>query len=152
VKIDLTEANKVEKGGTVYRALLALALPVCLALSGCTSTGSSAESALSLDTTTTGAISPLSADSEIMSDEIVIRDMVGGLSQDELTDPQPWSNALTGSAGVISNFTTLTDGAQTCRLFQTTRHGFDGVALMNGRVCRRPDGGWDLVSLDRAAS
>ena len=150
MKIDLTEANKVEKGGTVYRALLALALPVCLALSGCTSTGSSAESALSLDTTTTGAISP--ADSEIMSDEIVIRDMVGGLSQDELTDPQPWSNALTGSAGVISNFTTLTDGAQTCRLFQTTRHGFDGVALMNGRVCRRPDGGWDLVSLDRAAS
>ena len=112
--------------------------------------GSSAVSALSLDETTTSAITPLSADSEILSDETVIRDLVGGLSQDEMTTDRPWSNALTGSAGVISNFTTLTDGARTCRLFQTTRHGFDGVALFNGRVCQRPDGGWDMVSLDRA--
>ena len=148
--IDLTEANSGEKSRKHYRALLALAIPACLALSGCMSSGLSAASALSVDKMTTAAITPLSADSEIMSDETVIRDLVGELSQEELRDPRPWSNALTGSAGVISDFTTLTDGARTCRLFQTTRHGFDGVALFNGRVCRRPDGGWDLVSLDRA--
>ena len=150
--IDLTEANRAEKSRKLCRALLALALPACLALSGCMSAGSSSVSALSLDETTTGSITPLSADSEIMSDETVIRDLVGGLSQEELSDPRPWSNALTGSAGVISNITVMADGAKTCRLFQTTRHGFDGVALFNGRVCRRPDGGWDLVSLDRADS
>ncbi|WP_179759051.1 RT0821/Lpp0805 family surface protein [Hoeflea halophila] len=108
-------------------------------------------SALVIDETTTAAITPLSADSEILSDETVIRDLVANLSADELVVSRPWSNTLTGSAGVVSNFTTQTDGVRTCRLFQTTRHSFDGVALFNGRVCRRPDGGWDLVSLDRAS-
>ena len=149
---DLTEGDKREKSAMACRALLALALPMCLALSGCMGAGRSAVSALSIDKTTTAAITPLSADSEIMSDEMVIRELVGGLGQDDLSDPKPWSNALTGSAGVISDFTVLADGDRICRLFQTTRHGFDGVALFNGRVCRRPDGGWDLVGLDRAGS
>ncbi|WP_340160042.1 RT0821/Lpp0805 family surface protein [uncultured Hoeflea sp.] len=147
---DLTEAIDREKTRTVRRALLALALPACLALAGCMGGGSSAMSALAIDDMTTAAITPLSAESEILSDETVIRDLVGSLSEDELVVSQPWSNSLTGSAGVVSNFTTLSDGARTCRLFQTTRHSFDGVALFNGRVCRRPDGGWDMVSLDRA--
>jgi len=150
--IDLTEADTGEKGGQLGRALLALTIPACLVLTGCMGGGSSAISALSLDKTTTGAILPLSADSEILSDETVIRDLVGGLEQAELGGPRPWSNSLTGSAGVISNLQTVSEGARTCRLFQTTRHGYDGVALFDGRVCRRPDGGWDLVSLDRAAS
>ncbi len=148
---DLTEAIDREKTRTVRRALLALALPACLCLSGCVSGGSSAVSALAIDETTTAAITPLSAESEILSDETVIRDLVANLSEDELVVSQPWSNSLTGSAGVVSNFTTLTDGARTCRLFQTTRHSFDGVALFNGRVCRRPDGGWDLIGFDRAS-
>ena len=150
--IDLTEADQREKSAMASRALLALALPVFLSLSGCMGAGSSAVSALSIDKTTTAAIAPLSADSEIMSDEMVIRDLVGGLGSDDLEDPKPWSNTLTGSAGVISGFTVLADGNRTCRLFQTTRHGFDGVALFNGSVCRRPDGGWDLTGLDRAGS
>ncbi|KGF67728.1 hypothetical protein LL06_20505 [Hoeflea sp. BAL378] len=129
-----------------------MALAVTLCLSGCMSSGSSAVSALTVDTATTGAISPLSADSEIMSDETVIRDIVGALGQNELAAPRPWSNTLTGSAGVISGLTQSTEAGRSCRAFQTTRHGFDGVALFNGRVCRRPDGGWDLVSLDRAGA
>lgn len=149
---DLTEADNREKGRKGFRALLILVPPLCLALSGCMGAGSSAISALSLDRTTTAAITPMAAESEIMSDETVIRDLVGELSDEDLSGSRPWSNALTGSAGVISNFTTLTDGAKTCRLFQTTRNSFDGVALFNGRICRRPDGGWDLVSLDRARS
>jgi hypothetical protein len=148
---DLTEAINREKSRTLRRAVLALALPACLGLSACMGGGSSAVSALAIDKTTTGSIVPLSAEGEIMSDESVIRDLVGNLRQDELANSQPWSNSLTGSAGVISNLTTLDEGAKTCRLFETTRHSFDGVALFNGRVCRRPDGGWDLVSLDRVS-
>ena len=144
----LTKVIDREKTRKLRRAVLALALSTCFGLSACMGGGSSALSALAIDKTTTGAITPLSAESEILSDETVIRDLVGNLSQDELVVSQPWSNSLTGSAGVVSNFTTLTDGDKTCRLFQTTRHSFDGVALLNGRVCRRPDGGWDLVSLD----
>ena len=148
--IDLTEADDGEKSGAIGRALLALAAVLCL--SGCMSSGNSAVSALSLDTNTTGAITPLSADSEIMSDEIVIRDIVAALGPNELGAARPWSNALTGSAGVISGLTQTADAGRTCRVFQTTRHGFDGVALFNGRACRRPDGGWDLVALDRAGA
>lgn len=149
---DVTEADDRRKSAGLPRALLALALPACLALSGCMSSGSSAISALSIDKTTTSAIAPLSADAEIMSDETVIRDLVGALTRAEMQEPQPWSNPLTGSAGVVSSFTELADGEKICRLFQTTRHGFDGVALFNGRACRRPDGGWDLVSFERAGS
>ncbi|WP_339763414.1 RT0821/Lpp0805 family surface protein [uncultured Hoeflea sp.] len=148
---DLTNVIDGEKTRKLHRALLALVLPACLGLSACMGGGSSAVSALTIDSTTTAAITPLSAESEILSDETVIRDLVGNLSEDELVVSQPWSNSLTGSAGVVSNFTTLTDGEKTCRLFQTTRHSFDGVSLLNGRVCRRPDGGWDLVSLDRTS-
>lgn len=150
--IDLTEADWSEKGRSVRRAFMALAVPVCLVMSGCMSSGSSAVSALSLDPMTTAAITPLSADGEIMSDETVIRDLVGDLSNNQLGDSLPWSNPLTGSAGVITKVATSIEGAKTCRLFETTRHGFDGVALFNGRVCRRPDGGWDLVSLDRGGA
>lgn len=150
--IDLTEADWSGKGRAMRRALLALAVPVCLVMSGCMNSGPSAVSALSLDTMTTAAITPLSADSEILSDETVIRDVVGGRDANQLGDSLPWSNPLTGSAGVVAKIATLTEGARTCRQFETTRHGFDGVALFNGRVCRRPDGGWDLVSLDRAGS
>ncbi len=150
LKPDLTEATYREKSGTVRRAVLALLLPVCLTLSACMGGGSSAVSALAIDQTTTGSIAPLSAEGEVLSDETVIRDLVGNLSQDDLANSQPWSNSLTGSAGVITDMTILVDGDRTCRLFRTTRHSFDGVALFNGRVCRRPDGGWDLVSLDRA--
>ncbi|GAB5461659.1 conserved hypothetical protein [Hoeflea sp. EC-HK425] len=146
---DLTEAINREKSVTVYRAVLALVLPACLTLSACMGGGSSAVSVLSVDPVTTAAIAPLSAESEIMSDEIVIRDLVGGLSQTDFATTQPWSNSLTGSAGVVSNLATLNDGARPCRMFKTTRHSFDGVSLLEGRVCQRPDGGWDLVSLDR---
>jgi len=152
VAIDLTEAGKVEKSGTRHRALLALLIPACLVLPGCMGAGSSAVSALSVDQMTTAAISPLSADSEIMSDETVIRDLVAGLTPVELNDPRPWSNSLTGSAGVVSDLTTVTEGARTCRHFKTTRHGYDGIALFDGRACLRPDGGWDLVSLERTRS
>mgnify|MGYP003666141265 CR=1 FL=1 len=150
MKLDVTEATNREKSGTARRAFLVLAMSACLGLSACMGGGSSAVSALAIDEITTASISPLSAEGEIMSDEMVIRDLVGDLSQEELALSQPWSNSLTGSAGVISNFEIMTDGEKTCRLFQTTRHSFDGVALLNGQVCRRPDGGWDLISLDRA--
>jgi len=149
LETDLTKVIDQEKTRKLRRAFLALALPACLGLSACMGGGSSAMSALAIDKTTTAAITPLSAESEIFSDETVIRDLVGNLSADQLVVSQPWSNSLTGSAGVASNFTTLADGEKTCRLFQTTRHSFDGVALLNGRVCQRPDGGWDLISLDR---
>ena len=150
METDLTEAGYPGKTRMVRLAYLLLALPVCLSLSGCIGGGSSAVSALAVDKTTTAAISPLSAESEIMSDETVIRDLVGNLGQDELAVSQPWSNSLTGSAGVISNLSVIEVSGKTCRLFETTRHSFDGVALFDGKVCRRPDGGWDLIGLDRS--
>lgn len=147
---DLTEADRAEKSGASHRALLALILPLCLVLSACVSAGPSAISALNIDKTTTSSITPLSADSEMMSDEKLISELAGGLDETNLATPTPWSNPQTGSAGVISQVSVLRDGDKTCRLFETTRHAFDGVALYSGRICRRPDGGWDLVGFERA--
>ncbi|MCY0150520.1 RT0821/Lpp0805 family surface protein [Hoeflea sp. G2-23] len=149
---DLTDADRAEKARHRRRALLALMLPILLGASGCMRSGRDAVSALSLDPMTTGSIAPLSADSEIMSDETVIGDLLGELTEDQLINPHPWSNALTGSAGVISDIVSQNDGATSCRVFQTTRHGFDGVALFNGRVCRLTTGAWGMDSFERAGS
>jgi hypothetical protein len=149
---DLADADRPEKGRNRGRAFLALALPILLVVTGCMRSGRDAVSALSLDPMTTGSITPLSADSEIMADETAIRDLLGGLGDDQLSGLHPWSNTLTGSAGVISDIARLDDSARSCRVFQTTRHGFDGVALFNGRVCRLKNGDWGMDSFERAGS
>jgi surface antigen len=109
-------------------------------------------SALSIDPLTTSAVPPLSAEAEIMSDETVVRDLASGLSASELDGAHPWTNALTGSAGVITDIARVSDGTRACRQFQTTRHAFDGVALFDGKVCQRPDNSWDLVTFERTGN
>lgn len=150
---DLTEAYRSGKSRIVHRALLALVLPFALFAGGCMGTGQgSAVSALSIDPLTTSTVAPLSAEAEIMSDETVVRDTTGSLSASELAGAHPWSNALTGSAGVITDIAKVSEGSRNCRRFQTTRHAFDGVALFDGKVCQRPDSGWDLVTFERSES
>jgi hypothetical protein len=152
VAIDLTEAYGSGKSRLAHRALLALMFPLVLLGGGCMGGHGSAVSALSIDPLTTSAVPPLSAEAEIMSDETVVRDLTGGLAASGLAGAHPWSNPLTGSAGVITDIATVSDGSRTCRRFQTTRHGFDGVALFDGKVCQRPDDGWDLVTFERSRS
>lgn len=147
---DLTEPGKAEKRRTGQRALLALVIPLALLVSGCMRSNGNAASVLALDTVTTNAIAPLSAESEIMSDETVVRDLVAGLPDTAISGSHPWSNNLTGSAGVVSDLALLKDGDSSCRLFRTTRHGYDGVALYDGRMCRGQDGGWQLLSFERS--
>ncbi|WP_394690293.1 RT0821/Lpp0805 family surface protein [Hoeflea sp.] len=149
---DLTEAVRGEKGRIAHRALLALSLSCALFAAGCMSSKSDAVSALSIDPLTTSAVPPLSAEAEIMSDETVVRDLASGLGTSELGGAHPWTNALTGSAGVITDIAKVRDGSRSCRQFQTTRHAFDGVALFDGKVCQRPDTGWDLVTFERTGN
>lgn len=149
---DLTEAYRSGKSRIAIRALLALVLPLALIAGGCVSGRDSMVSALTVDPVTTSAVAPLSAEAEIMSDETVVRDLAGSLGASELAGAHPWSNALTGSAGVITGISKISDGSRACRQFQTTRHAFDGVALFDGKVCQRPDDSWDLVTFERTGN
>lgn len=145
MKKDVSEATGSGKCRVHPRALLALVLPLALSLAGCLGTGGNAVSPLSIDQVTTSSVSPLSAESEIMSDEAVVRDLAGSLAPPDLAGLHPWSNALTGSAGVITGVVSVSLASRPCRQFQTTRHGFDGVSMFDGKICQRPDGSWDLV-------
>lgn len=149
---DLTEAYRSGKSRIAIRALLALVLPLALIAGGCMSGQGSVVSALSIDPVTTSAVPPLSAEAEVMSDETVVRDLAGSLDASEMAGAHPWSNALTGSAGVITDIASVADEARACRRFQTTRHAFDGVALFDGKVCQRPDDSWDLVTFERSGN
>lgn len=148
--MDLTEATVSGKSRVKHRALLALLVPLAVSLAGCMSSRDNAASALMIDPVTTSSVPPLSADSEIMSDESVVRDLAGGLDSSRLSGLHPWSNPLTGSAGVISGLQAPSGETGSCRQFKTTRHAFDGVSLFDGKICRQDDGSWGIVSFEPA--
>lgn len=149
--MDLTEATVSGKSRWIHRALLALLVPLVVSLSGCMSSRDNAASALMIDPVTTSSVPPLSADSEIMSDETVVRDLAGSLDPSRLAGLHPWSNPLTGSAGVISGLEAHPGNPGPCRQFRTTRHAFDGVSLFDGKICSQADGSWKIVSFEPAA-
>jgi hypothetical protein len=148
--MDLTEATVSGKSRPYSRALLALLVPLVVSLTGCISNRDNAASALMIDPVTTSSVPPLSADSEIMSDEAVVRDLAGSLDSSRLTGLHPWSNPLTGSAGVISGLAAHPSQSGSCRQFRTTRHAFDGVSLFDGKICTQADGRWEIVSFEPA--
>ena len=148
--MDLTEATVSGKSRTYRRAVLALLVPGVMSLTGCIGARDNAASALRIDPVTTSSVPPLSADSEIMSDETVVRDLAGSLDSSRLAGLHPWSNPLTGSAGVISNLEARQEDAKSCRRFGTARHAFDGVSLFDGKICRQTDGSWTTVSFEPA--
>ncbi|WP_420410421.1 RT0821/Lpp0805 family surface protein [Hoeflea sp.] len=150
--MDLTEATVSGKSRTHSRALLALLVPLVVSLTGCMGARDNAASALMIDPVTTSSVPPLSADSEILSDENLVRDLAGSLEQSRLAGLHPWSNPLTGSAGVISGLEARQEDSGACRRFRTTRHAFDGVSLFDGKICRQAGGSWKTVSFEPAGN
>ncbi|MEQ8481650.1 MAG: RT0821/Lpp0805 family surface protein [Hoeflea sp.] len=138
------------KSRRTRRALLALLVPLLVSLTGCVSSRDNAASVLMIDPVTTSSVPPLSAESEIMSDETVVRDLAGSLAPSRLAGLHPWSNPLTGSAGVISGLQAQSGDPGPCRQFMTTRHAFDGVSLFDGKICMQAGGSWKVISFEPA--
>lgn len=85
------------------------------------------------------------------SDAATVRNAV---SSTDLTrnagTPIPWANTVSGSAGVVSSVSELSDEAgRKCRDFTTTLHSYSGVANYDGRTCVGRDGMWMLTRFDR---
>lgn len=83
------------------------------------------------------------------SDEMTVQNAVSSADLDKLgTNPLPWANASTGSAGVVTAIREQKQGGVVCRDFSTTRHSYEGIAYFSGKTCAVGTG-WQLMSFDR---
>jgi outer membrane surface antigen len=141
---DLAEAQKLEKRGG-HRGFAPFVVLACaLSLSGCMNTLSNPVAALSVDrTTTTASVPERAPEAETLSDEATIATAVG-LARPGL--PYPWSNSVTGAAGVVTDIADSYATGRQCRTFKTSRHGFEGIALYTGSACADSQGLWVLES------
>ena len=146
---DLAEAQIREKRGG-RRGFAPFVVVACaLSLSGCMNTLSNPVAALSVDrSTTTASVPERAPEAETLSDEATIATAVG-LSRPGL--PYPWSNSVTGAAGVVTEVADSYASGRQCRSFKTSRHGFDGIALYSGTACLDASGLWVLESFQPAS-
>ena len=115
-----------------------------LALGGCVSGDGSAGAPAS--PLFTGSIPVSPAGPKDVSDRDVVRAAVSAPDAAAgATAGIPWANASTGTTGVISQIVEADVGGETCRTFQTSRHGYDGVVLFVGQACRTPGGAWRMI-------
>lgn len=83
------------------------------------------------------------------SDEMTVQNAVSSADLSKLgSDPLPWANASTGSAGVVTAIREQKQGGFVCRDFSTTRHSYEGIAYFSGKTCAVGPG-WRLMSFDR---
>ena len=61
------------------------------------------------------------------------------------TQGMPWANAATGTNGVVSRVVETSAAGTTCRMFETSRHSYDGIARYVGEACRPSGSRWRLI-------
>jgi hypothetical protein len=87
---------------------------------------------------------------ESLSDEATVRNAVTSADLAKVGDASvPWANAVTGSAGVVSQIREARDQGHLCRAFTTTRHSYEGIAMFSGQACMTGSGDWMLTAFDR---
>lgn len=123
---------------------------ICLSaslLSGCMSGGLDLAGAQDVDrSVSTSAVAPVTTE-ENNSDAITVRNAVSSADMSKIgTNPIPWANATSGSAGVISSIAEEQVNGTTCRRFTTTRHSYQGIAKFDGNACLLGNGQWYLTS------
>lgn len=131
-------------------AVVAAALS-CL-LSGCIGGGLDIANKAADSSVLTAATPAGQPKTDETSDQLAIGQVVG--SADPTATPAagiPWANASTGSAGVITSLVEEDVAGQTCRNFETSRHGYEGVSLYVGSTCKLPDGRWQVLRLEPKA-
>jgi hypothetical protein len=145
---DLAEARMREKRGGLRGFASVGVVAFALSLSGCMNTLSNPVAALSVDKTTTASVPERAPEAETLSDEATIATAVGFARPGV---PYPWSNSVTGAAGVISEVSEDYATGRRCRSFTTSRHGFDGIALYKGNACAAAEGLWVIESFSPAS-
>jgi hypothetical protein len=134
------------KGLSRLTGVVVLCLSTSL-LSGCTSAGLDLAGAQDVDRTVSTSSVPSVTTEENNSDAITVRNAVSSADVSKIgTNPIPWANATSGSAGVISSIAEEQVNGTTCRRFTTTRHSYQGIAKFDGNTCLLGNGQWYLTS------
>nr|WP_210292393.1 RT0821/Lpp0805 family surface protein [Rhizobium sp. BK602] len=131
---------------------MAVAILSLFSLGGCVGGGMDILSSAKVDrSVSTGTVptAPVTADS--VSDETTVRNAVTSADLHKLgSQPVPWANASTGSAGIIDTIVENNASGQICRQFRTTRHSYEGIANFFGKTCLIGQGEWQLLSFQQA--
>lgn len=131
---------------------MAVAILSLFSLGGCVGGGMDILSSAKVDrSVSTGTVptAPVTADS--VSDETTVRNAVTSADLHKLgSQPVPWANASTGSAGIIDTIVESNASGQICRQFRTTRHSYEGIANFFGKTCLIGQGEWQLLSFQQA--
>nr|WP_316652903.1 RT0821/Lpp0805 family surface protein [uncultured Gellertiella sp.] len=122
---------------------------ITISLSGCASEGldlfGSVKPDRTLATSTVPGAPPKTT--EAISDEVTVKNAVTSADVARIgSNPIPWANASTGSAGVITTVQEDTASGAHCRQFRTTRNSYMGIASFMGRTCMQTNGNWQLLS------
>jgi surface antigen len=125
----------------LWRKLLSILLPICLAACASGNMLSRAEKDRSI---ITGSIRPNETASAI-TDEDTIRNAVTSVDPKKLDAAGvAWTNPSSGASGQITGLIEFQDNGKLCRSFTASVTRFDGVSLYHGEACLRNEGGWQL--------
>lgn len=117
---------------------------LALVLGGCVSGGKEPGAAAS--PAFTGSIPVSSAKPRGVSDgDAVLAAVSASTASGTGVTGIPWANAATGTTGVVSQLVEIAAAGRTCRIFQTSRHSYDGITLYFGEACRTPGSPWRLI-------
>lgn len=135
------------RGSASRLVLLASVVGVAVALTGCASDGLDLFGSAKPDrSVSTSAVQP-SRSTDAVSDEMTVTNAVTSADMAKIgSNPIPWANASTGSAGVITTVLDENQNGIRCRQFRTTRHSYMGIAKFLGRTCLEGNGSWKLMS------
>ncbi|MHB0953042.1 MAG: RT0821/Lpp0805 family surface protein [Allorhizobium sp.] len=148
---DIAKSDERKKGSLPGFGKIAAVAALAIPLSGCVAGGldlfgdEKVDRSLSTNTIATGR----KADGH--SDEMTVQNAVSSADLAKLgSNPLPWANTTTGSAGVVTAIQEQKTDGVVCRDFSTTRHSYEGIAYFTGKTCIVGAGSWRLMSFDRA--
>lgn len=147
---DIAKPDRYRKGHAFTGVRFSCVAALCLIVSGCVGSAIDFGENAKVDRTISTGTIPAPAEPEKSSDQETIRNAVSSADLNQLkTNPVPWANASTGSAGVITTIAEDSSSGVVCRAFVTSRHAYDGIAKFYGRTCLIGKGQWQLVSFNQ---
>ncbi|MBB4064429.1 RT0821/Lpp0805 family surface protein [Gellertiella hungarica] len=127
--------------------LVGLKASLALSLTGCATDGLDLFGSAKPDRSVATASVAGARSTDAISDEVTVKNAVTSADVARIgSNPIPWANASTGSAGVITTVLEENANGTHCRQFRTTRHSYMGIAKFFGRTCMESNGNWQLLS------
>lgn len=86
---------------------------------------------------------PPTQDADLASDRLTVQNAVSSADLANIASSDlSWANTSTGSNGVVTSIIEKDEADTRCRVFQTTRTSYAGIAIHEGEICSGDDGLW----------